>query len=389
MYRISEVATKVGLSRTALLYYEQLGLICGKRASNGYRLYSDAEVQRIKLVQQLQLAGLTLKECKSCLEAEIDRQLLTERLQQLEREIVRKQESRQLLAAMLGIENEALWHSTASTAAPDAHLQWLIKQGFNEKEALHLKWLSKNMTEHEQYMRDFMMVYQTLERWGPGCESDTAKAVALLPTKPTNALEIGCGKGLSTIYLAEHTKAQVTAVDNEQSALDSLQQIIRHKQLSESVTTVCASMTDMPFKQHGFDLVWAENSAYIIGFEKALTDWQSLLAPKGLMMVSDAVWLTEDPSHEVRDFWQREYPEIAHIDQRLVQIADAGLELIAHFTLSKGAWDNYYVPLEARVEELSEQLSSSSALADIRKEIDIYHRYFGEYGYQMFIIRKP
>ena len=53
MYRISELADKVGMSRTALLYYEKLGLIQGKRQSNGYRLYNNFDVQHIKLIQLL------------------------------------------------------------------------------------------------------------------------------------------------------------------------------------------------------------------------------------------------------------------------------------------------------------------------------------------------
>ncbi|TKF82784.1 MerR family transcriptional regulator, partial [Vibrio sp. F13] len=80
MYRISELAQKVGLSRSTLLYYEKLGLISAKRQSNGYRCYTDKDVQRVKLLQQLQAGGLTLKECQACLKAQIDRELLLHRL---------------------------------------------------------------------------------------------------------------------------------------------------------------------------------------------------------------------------------------------------------------------------------------------------------------------
>jgi DNA-binding transcriptional MerR regulator len=38
MYRISELAESVGLSRATLLYYEKLGLLKGKRQANGYRV---------------------------------------------------------------------------------------------------------------------------------------------------------------------------------------------------------------------------------------------------------------------------------------------------------------------------------------------------------------
>lgn len=76
MYRISELASLVGLSRTALLYYEKLNLINGKRLENGYRVYSDRDVQQIRLIQQLQSGGLTLAECKSCIESKLDKSVL-------------------------------------------------------------------------------------------------------------------------------------------------------------------------------------------------------------------------------------------------------------------------------------------------------------------------
>lgn len=40
VYRISELADKVGLSRSTLLYCEKQGLLHGTRQANGYRLFS-------------------------------------------------------------------------------------------------------------------------------------------------------------------------------------------------------------------------------------------------------------------------------------------------------------------------------------------------------------
>ncbi|MFS9421793.1 MerR family transcriptional regulator, partial [Citrobacter sp. C411] len=77
MFRISEVAAIVGLSRTALLYYEKLGIIKSIRLPNGYRSYSEKDVQRLQLVIHLHAAGLTLKECLVCINVKSDKQLLT------------------------------------------------------------------------------------------------------------------------------------------------------------------------------------------------------------------------------------------------------------------------------------------------------------------------
>ncbi|MDX2320780.1 MAG: methyltransferase domain-containing protein, partial [Moritella sp.] len=335
-----------------------------------------------------QAGGLTLKECKACLEAKVDRKLLQRRLHKLDEEIAQKQQSRQLLAAMLGEGNLKEWHENTNKLAPDAHLDWLMKQGFSEKEALRLKWLSKDMNEHEKYMAEFMKIFEALEYWGPGSESDTRKALAFLPEPPKMIIEIGCGKGLATTVLANNTTASITAVDNEQSALTSLNDRFEADGLASRLTTVCASMTELPFKEPSFDLLWAESSAYIMGVTNALSQWKPLLNDDGMLMLSDLVWLSDTPNEEAIEFWKHEYPDMQTVTTRVKQMKIAGYEVINSFTLSRQAWQNYYEPLILRIEELQSEMQGSQVLQDISKEIDIYRNYLGQFGYQMFILRK-
>ncbi|ADN75979.1 transcriptional regulator, MerR family [Ferrimonas balearica DSM 9799] len=388
MYRISELAQQVGLSRTALLYYEKQGLIQGQRQANGYRLYSDQDLQRVRLIQKLQAGGLTLKECQACLDARIDRPLLQQRLQQLDQELAQKQQSRDLLAALLGQGDLKAWHESVDRVAPDAHLDWLMKQGFNEKEALRLKWLSKDMNEHEQYMADFMAAFETLDRWGPGSETETRRALSRVPHTPSAILEVGCGKGLATTILASDTQATITAVDNEPSALARLTEMLQQAGLAERVEPVCASMTDLPFEPGSFDLIWAEGSAYIMGVSKALSQWRPLLQDGGILMLSDMVWLTDERSEAAEAFFAQEYPDMQSVDTRLAQAEAAGYQVVDHFALSQAAWDNYYQPLKARLSELQPQMPDSAALKDIAREIAIYEQYLGQYGYQMMMLKK-
>lgn len=388
MYRISELAEKVGLSRTALLYYEKQKLILGRRLDNGYRVYSDKDVQRVRLIQQLQAGGLTLKECKVCLEAKVDRQLLQNRLKSLDEDIEKKQQSRRLLAAMLGEGDLKSWHEGLDKLAPDAHLDWLIKQGFNEKEALRLKWLSKDMNEHDLYMADFMTVFETLERWGPGSESDTQKALSFVPKVLSNILEVGCGKGLATAVLAKHCEAKITAIDNEQSALDRLVQRFEKQGLLSRLETVCVSMTELPFSKESFDLIWAEGSAYIMGVEKALTEWRPFLCEQGYLMISDLVWRTESPSKETSDLWSQEYPDMQSADTRIEQMKKAGYQIVESFPMSQDGWMNYFGPLSQRIVDLEPEMFSSSAFIDIKKEATICSQFVGEFGYHMFILMK-
>lgn len=387
MYRISEAAEKVGVSRTSILYYEKLKLISSERQENGYRIYREADIQRIKLLLQLQSAGLTLKECKSCFESKVDRGLLESRLKTLDEDIMRKQKSRELLVAILGGEGIKKWHLEANQYAPDAHFEWLVRQGFNEKEAFQLKWLSRNMNTHEQYMLDFMTVYEKLDRWGPGSETDTLKAFSLLPYEPKSILEIGCGKGLTTLLLSKNTSAKITAIDNEPSAVDFLSSRIKCDGLNTRITPLCASMTEIPFENSTFDLILAEGSAYIMGVTNALNKWKPLLKKDGILIFSDLVWLTNTPSKEAKAYFENEYPDMQMVETRKAQATKAGYKVIDSFKISDLAWSNYYNPLIERVRKLSPQMKGSAAINDIQIEIDIYNKFLGEYGYQMYILK--
>ena len=387
MYRISELAQQVGLSRSTLLYYEKLGLIAGQRQSNGYRRYSEKDRQRIKLLQQLQAGGLTLKECQSCLEGKINRSTLLERLNTLETEIKEKQHAKELLSSMLGIRSMRKWHENIEKSAPSAHLEWLMKQGFSEKNALRLKWLSKDMNEHEQYMADFESIFQGLDRLGPGDESDSLKALHALPTNSGEALEIGCGKGVTTALLAKNSTFHLTALDNDEYNLTCLNEKATERPFENRITTVCASMTAMPFTNEQFDVIWSEGSAYIMGVKQALNNWKPFMKPDGYLVISDLVWLTDKPDKKAVEFWQQNYPDMTTSDQRVKEMQEAGFEVIDSFTQSEKSWRNYLDPLKKKIAQVDENTLTSNALKDLRNELQIHEHYLGQYGYHIFVLK--
>ncbi|KDE39444.1 Transcriptional regulator, MerR family [Nitrincola lacisaponensis] len=386
-YFISELADLVGLSRSTLLYYEKKSLIKGKRQANGYRVYCDYDLQKLRLLKQLQAGGLTLHECCLCLESKIDSDLLARRLEQLEVEISEMQKARELLLALTGKTSMREWLLINQKIAPAAFDDWLQKQGFDERNIIYLKWLSKDMSGHEQYMADFMKVFQSLDRWGPGSPEDSLKALSFLPEHPHKILEIGCGKGVATALLAKHTDAEIIAVDNEMKALKQLDKKLVDEGIKGRVSTVCASMTDLTFPPSRFDLIWAEGAAYIMGVEKALMQWKPILKQGGYLVFSDLVWLTDSPGSEAVDFWLQEYPDIQSVSRRIKQIENAGYEVLSHFTLSNQAWSEYYSPLKQQVLALKQDRPDSIALSDLLNEVSVYEKHLGEFGYEMFILK--
>jgi DNA-binding transcriptional MerR regulator/precorrin-6B methylase 2 len=302
MYQISELAESVGLSRATLLYYEKLGLLKGKRQANGYRVYTDADRQRLSLMQQLQAGGLRLQECHACLDGKFDREMLGQRLVTLEREIAEKTRSRDLLAALLGRSSLKDWHEEVERVAPDSHRAWLMTQGFSSEEAARLAWLSKDMNAHDDYMAGFMEVFSGLDWWGPGTEVATRKALSLVPFAPETILEIGCGAGMATMTLAEATVARITATAPAEGALDRLRERVAALGLGERVEVRNVDMAQLPLPEQPWDMIWAEGSAYIIGVERAMRDWKRLLRPGGVLVFSEMVWRTDEPSDALRAY---------------------------------------------------------------------------------------
>lgn len=74
MVRIGELAKATGTTARALRHYEQAGMISSQRAPNGYRIYDELAVVRVRNIRQLLAAGLTLDDLRvflSCLDGDV------------------------------------------------------------------------------------------------------------------------------------------------------------------------------------------------------------------------------------------------------------------------------------------------------------------------------
>ena len=71
--RIGELSSRTGLAPSAIRFYEQSGLLPSpQRAGNGYRVYSESDVQRLRLVQLAQTLGFTLDALRSVFTSEVE-----------------------------------------------------------------------------------------------------------------------------------------------------------------------------------------------------------------------------------------------------------------------------------------------------------------------------
>jgi MerR family transcriptional regulator/heat shock protein HspR len=85
---ISVAAELVGMHPQTLRIYEQKGLVRPKRTAGNTRLYSDADVERLRLIQQLTTeVGLNLAGVERVLHLQDELTRLHRRLERMEREM--------------------------------------------------------------------------------------------------------------------------------------------------------------------------------------------------------------------------------------------------------------------------------------------------------------
>jgi DNA-binding transcriptional MerR regulator len=164
-YSVGKLAQKYGLSRTALLYYEKIGLLSASgRSPVGYRYYNQNDANRLAQILVFRSMGIALKEIKELLsttesditailikqlnEINLDIQILRERqgriinmfhkLTILYRTVTAKNtlEFQNILnQAGIGGPTTALkWHQNFDQASPEEHVRFLKTIGFTMTE---------------------------------------------------------------------------------------------------------------------------------------------------------------------------------------------------------------------------------------------------------------
>jgi len=240
----------------------------------------------------------------------------------------------------------------------------------------------------------FFEIHEDLPRQGPGDFESTKKAFSMLEDLPgvPRILDIGCGPGMQTLDLATLTKGRIVAVDNHQPFLDTLSTRAKECGLTKQIQVVNDDMATLRFAKGSFDVIWAEGSIYIIGFERGIQEWKAFLRSDGNLAVTEVTWLKPNLPKELKDFWEAEYPAIRDVEENTRTIADTGCELAGHFTLPESAWwDYYYQPLESRLVDFRRRYQEDEEALELiameQAEIDLYRRYSDYYGYVFYVMR--
>ena len=126
MLKIGELATRSGLSRDTLRFYERQAVLPKPaRTQAGYRLYGPEVVERLHFIKRAQALGFSLTEIKNLLDGFQDpeecaqvKRFLEQKLAELDRKMREMQALRDLMSRYLAECQQALENDRAAEPCP-------------------------------------------------------------------------------------------------------------------------------------------------------------------------------------------------------------------------------------------------------------------------------
>ena len=146
MYTIRKLGKMFGLSRTALLYYESVGLLPAEaRSGSNYRLYSDVSARRLERICAYRDAGVPLAKIPGILDHEADdeREILEKTLLMLNQKAQEIKKNQERITALLN--HESVERSSIQIDLR-AIMDSIIQMGFGEDVFLQIHGILEHKT---------------------------------------------------------------------------------------------------------------------------------------------------------------------------------------------------------------------------------------------------
>ncbi len=172
MLTVTQLARKYDISRTTILYYERVGLLCPhNRSENGYRWYGAEEIKRLEAIIAYRSFGVPISNIAALLYREDDlsqERILRDQFTLLEKEIQKLRQQQKAIVMLLeqpnlleqqmvnkerwveimqaaGFSEEDMknWHQQFEKMEPDAHQEFLESLKIDQDEIADIRAWSK------------------------------------------------------------------------------------------------------------------------------------------------------------------------------------------------------------------------------------------------------
>jgi len=211
-------------------------------------------------------------------------------------------------------------------------------------------------------------------------------------------LEVGCGIGVGSVYIARRHNCQVTALDISPKMLAWASQRAERARMGKRIQFLQADVRQLPLASASFDAVLVESVLAFVGAKTtALSELIRITRPGGYLGLNEVFWTRQPPAEfsehaqqvwgsallsesEWRDLWQSTPFENRVIRTRPMQ---AGVDLRGRLS-----WIGWRTVLPAMGRLVRLLLSSPQARASVRQQFNYPPGMLGYLGYGLFVAQK-
>ena len=194
--------------------------------------------------------------------------------------------------------------------------------------------------------------HQIRDRCRMGLIRYLEKVFSMIPEIPDpQILDIGCGTGVPTLWIAENRKGLITAIDPDKEAINWLRHKINDRNLSDRVTAMNISFSGFKASPGYYDIIIAEGFLNVVGFESTFPVVVRILRKNGYLIIHD----------EFRDH-----------DKKCDFIRSNDCRIVDTFFLDENVWWNdYYRQLESDIKAIENDQLRELFSVDL-EEIEYY-----------------
>ena len=166
-------------------------------------------------------------------------------------------------------------------------------------------------------------------------------------------LDIGCGTGVPTLWLAEKFTGTITAIDTDKQLLGFLEHKIERKKTSSKIKTKNVSFFDHVTEPECYDLILAEGFLNVVGFELGFKKVVEKIKIGGYFIIHD---------------------EYKDNDFKIAQIQKNNCKIVSSFVLDETIWwRDFYDQLDIEINTIGNFHLRNLFINEI-KELDQYKK---------------
>lgn len=211
-------------------------------------------------------------------------------------------------------------------------------------------------------------------------------------------LDVGCGIGVGSAYVAKKYGCRVTAVDVSDDMLKWAQQRAEREGVSDQITFRKADVCGLPFEDSRFDVVLVESVlAFVKDKHTAILELLRVTKPGGYIGLNETYWtempksigawdtLSIGPAIITEAEWRALWNEMPLEDRKIeVRKLDAAQEV--RDRVGWVGW-RYILPAWGRLFRML--FARRGSLKSIQGQLDAPRDMWGLLGYALFVGRKP